>query len=318
MNFIRRFINQNRRGIIIVVAIIAFVFIIIPVANDIEGERQKRQYEKEKANKVELTEDEQNLPTKSIIGASSVSLQKTKANVKLIEQFVEKCNNKDVAGAYNMLTDECKKTLFQTVEDFERSYYKMIFSTRKLVDMENFICVNNRYTYYAKFYDDILATGNLKKANYYNDYITIDDNSQNGKISINSLICKKEINKTKETDGIKITILTQEIYKGKEKYEIKIENNTDKTILIDTRAKSNTLYLIDENSVKYGSNIAEIASIQQRIPANYSRTFKFGFNKIYSVQSQSKRIAFTDIVPDYEKYREDKSYNNRVQISIEI
>ena len=80
MNFIIRFINQNRRGIILVIAIIAFIFIIIPTMNTIEGQRQKRAYEIEEANRVVLTEEEQNLPTKSIIGGGSVSLQKTKEN----------------------------------------------------------------------------------------------------------------------------------------------------------------------------------------------------------------------------------------------
>ena len=319
MNLIRRFINQNRRSIILAIAIIAFIFIIIPALNTIEGERQKRAYEIEKANRVELTEEEENLPTKSIIGAGNVSLKKTKVNVSLIENFVEKCNNKDVEGAYNMLTDECKQTLFQTVEDFEKSYYKLIFKTRKLVDMENFISANNRHTYYVKFYDDILSTGNISEANYYNDYVTIDENSENGKLNINSLIYTKKINKTEEINGIKITVIAQEVYKDKEKYQIKIENNTDKTVLIDTRAKSNTLYLVDENGIKYNSNIAEIATIQQKISANYSRTIKFSFGKIYSVQSISKGIVFSDIVPNYEKYKQDRANTNeRVQVAIEI
>ena len=319
MNRIMRFYNQNRGIIIIIIAIIAFIFIIIPSLNKLEGERQKKQYEIEQANKVVLTEEEQNVPTESIIGAGNVTLQKTKQNLSIVEQFVEKCNNKDIEGAYNMLTDECKQTLYKTKESFENSYYKTIFSIRKLVDMENFICVDNRYTYYVKFYDDILSTGSTQKANYYNDYITIDDNSQNGKLNLNSLIYKKEINKTKEVDGVKITILTQEVYKDNERYQIKVENTTDKTILIDTRAKSDSLCLVADNGVKYYSNIAEIPVAQRRITANSSKTYKITYNKMYSTLATSKAIAFLDIVPNYEKYTQDKTNTDeRVQIIIQM
>lgn len=319
MNLIIRFINQNRRGIIIAIAVIAFVFIVIPTLNKIEGERQKEQYEKEQANKVVLTEEEQNLPTQSEIGAGKVSIQKTKQNISIIEEFVEKCNNKDIEGAYNMLTDDCKQTLYKTKEAFERDYYKTIFSTRRLTDMENFISVDNRYTYYVKFYDDILSTGKIQKANYYNDYITIDENSKNGKLNLNSLIYKQEINKTETVDGVKITILTQEVYKDNEKYQIKIENTTDKTILIDTRAKSNTLCLVADNGVKYNSNIAEIVVEERRVPANNSKTYKISFNKMYSTQATSKAIVFSDIVPDYEKYKKDtKNSDERLQVSIKM
>ena len=39
---------------------------------------------------------------------------------------------------------------------------------------------------------------------------------QKGKLNINSFICKKEINKQAESNGIKITVLSQEVYKDNE------------------------------------------------------------------------------------------------------
>lgn len=316
IKFIIGFCDKNRKLIIMIIAIIVFLFVIIPMLNKFEGERQKRQYEKEQANKAVLTEAEKNLPTESIIGAGSVSMPITKHNFNIVKQFVEKCNNKDIQGAYDMLTDGCKKALYQTKEEFERGYYNMTFSIGKLVDMEYFISTNNLHTYYVKFYDDILSTGKIRNANYYNDYITIDEN---GKLSINSLIYRQEMNKTKEVNGVKITILAQEVYKDYEKYEIKIDNTTPNTILIDTREKSNSLCLVADNAIKYNSNIAEIAAEDRIIESNNSRTYKITFYKMFSTQAISKAIMFTDIVPNYQIYiKNPKSTNRRIQISIVI
>lgn len=181
MNFIRRFINQNRRGIIMAIAVIAFIFIVIPTLNEIAKQREENERKIANETKVELTEDEKNLPTESLLGISSVSVQKTKQNVKLIEEFVEKCNNKDITGAYNMLTNECKEALFQNEEDFKIGYYNLVFSEKRIIDMKQFLSKNNRYTYEVKFYENILSKGKSTGADFYQDYITIDENSSTRK-----------------------------------------------------------------------------------------------------------------------------------------
>ena len=182
MNKIRSFINQNRRGIILAIAIIVFIFIVIPGANNVVKKQEERKIEAEQ-NAPKLTEDEKKLPTESILdGEESVSLTKTKQNVKIIEDFIEKCNNHDIEGAYNMLTDDCKELLFTNVESFEQSYYKLIFSTKRIGDMQNYISRNNRVTYLVTFHEDVLSSGKTEDTHYYQDYITIDNNSDARKI----------------------------------------------------------------------------------------------------------------------------------------
>lgn len=177
MNMIRSFIEQNRRGIILGIAIIVFIFVIIPGINKTVKNQEQKQIEKEQ-NAPKLTEDEKNLPTESILyGENTVSLNTTKQNVKIIEQFIEKCNNHDIEGAYNMLTDDCKETLFTSVEGFEQSYYKLIFSEKRIGDMKNYISRNKRTTYLVTFYEDVLSSGKTENTHYYQDYITVDNNS---------------------------------------------------------------------------------------------------------------------------------------------
>lgn len=313
MNNIIRFWNQNRKGIIagiiVIVLLIAFTQLLNKVAED---------ELKEQRNKQEL-EEKEDLPTKSIIGGETVKKDITKSNVEIIESFIEKCNSGDVTAAYQMLTDECKEAVYTTEENFKNGYYNVIFKSKKIANIENFMSSGKRYTYRVTLNEDILSTGKVSDLSSYQDYITVDENSENGKLNIKSFIYKKEINEEKEVDGIKITVVSQEVYKENEKYNIKVENNTEKRILIDTRKTSKTLYLVGNNNVKYNSNISELASVLLEIPANFYRTYEIKFNKIYSTGIRTKGIVFSDIVPDYEKYKETPDeVKERITIGINI
>ena len=315
MNNIIRFWNQNRKGIIAGIAAIVFLIVIIQVLNEMARQRNQAQNE----NVIQLTEEEKKLPTESIIGGEKVSIEQTKDNVEIIEEFIEKCNNGDISGAYAMLTEGCKKQLFSTEENFKKGYYDIIFSSKRLTNIENFISNSNRYTYRVNFYDDILSTGNAENSTSYQDYITVDENLENGKISINSLIYTEDINKETEKEGITVTILSKQVYKENERYEITIKNSTDKRISIDSREKSKTVYLVGSDNVSYGSYISEIASTLLEIPSNSERTYEIRFNKIYSSGVKTRDIVFSDMVPDYEKYElKPNEEKERVKISVRI
>lgn len=312
MNKIIRFWNQNRKSIITIIIAIALLIIVIQVLNQFAKNSS--------SNNKKVEETTEGLPTESIIGGQTISVETTKNNVEEIETFIKKCNSGDIEGAYNMLTDDCKSVLFASkLENFKNGYYDIIFSSKRTGDIENFTSQNNRYTYRVKFYTDILSSGSIQNVESYQDYITIDKNMTDGKISINSLIYKREINKESELNGVKLIILNQQIYKDYEKYEIKFENATNSRILIDTRTQTETTYLLGNNGIKYNSNISEISSALCEIPANFYRTYTIRFDKLYSSNVGTKGISFTDIVPDYETYKQNtKEYNKRLKISVSI
>ena len=84
MNKLIRYWNQNRVKIILVVAVIAFLIIVIQLLNQVARENNKANNTK-KENVVE------GLPTESIIGGQTVSTEKTEVNVNEIESFIKKC-----------------------------------------------------------------------------------------------------------------------------------------------------------------------------------------------------------------------------------
>lgn len=313
MNKIVRMWNQNRKLIIAAIIAIALLIIVIQVLNQIAKENNQK-VKNQKENEIE------GLPTKSIIGGQTISTEVTQNNVEEIETFIKKCNSGDIEGAYNMLTDDCKDVVFASkLENFKKGYCDIIFSSKRTGDIENFVSGNGRYTYRVKFYVDMLSTGSIKDTGSYQDYITIDENANGGKLSINSLLYRKVINKENELNGVKVIVKSQEVYKDYENYEVKFENATNKRILIDTRTKTKTVYALGSNGVAYSSNISEVSSALCEIPANFYRTYTLRFDKTYSSGVQTNGIAFTDIVPDYETYRQNtKDYNSRLKISVSI
>lgn len=312
MNNMIRFWNQNRKGIIAGIAAIVLLILFIQVLN----EMARQEKEEKNNNKIVLTEEEKKLPTESIIGDDRVSIEETKINVEIIENFVEKCNNGQVSEAYQLLTEGCKKALFSSEESFKRGYIDIIFKNKKIINIENFVSRNERYTYKVNFYNDILSSGNANDEDSYQDYITIDTD---GKLNISDLIYRKEINKELEFEGIKVTIVAQEIYKENENYEIKIKNNTKNRILIDTQEKSKSVYIVGSNNITYDSFINEISDVLLEIPRGIERNYEIGFNKIYSTGVTTNSIVFTDIVLDCETYKQTpEKVEERLKITVSI
>lgn len=314
MNNIIRFWNQNRRGIIAGIIVIVLIIVAIQVLNEFV----KKQNEKKLENTNTLTVEEKELPTESIITGQEVSMETTKSNVSIIEDFIKKCNNKDIDGAYALLTDDCKQVVFPTKQNFIDEYYNLIFSEKKSYSIDNYQNASSTYTYEVKYYNDLLSTGKISDNNY-KDYITIDNKAENGKLNINNYIQSKQINKSSEKDGIIITVISKDIYQNYERYNVKIENKTDKTILVNTNKKLETINITTDENVKHGASITEISNALLKISPYISRIYNIKFNKTYNPNIDIQSISFEDIVTDYDKYiNTPEEIEERVKIKINM
>lgn len=309
MNKIRRYWNQNRRKIIFGVIMIAFIILIIQILNEMAKRDIKNEVSKEN-----IISD---LPTQSIITGEKVDVKITEENVNSIDQFIKACNNKDTSLAYSFLSDECKEALYSTEEAFVQYYYNYVFDDIKTYKIENYRNANPYYTYDVKFYTDTISTGKVQDSNIYQDYITV--NKQTNKLNINQLIYGKDIQKSSESDGVKITVLKQYIYKGYEEYQIEISNNTDKEIMIDSREENRSVYVVETDNASYSAFLNEIASNLYNIPSYFSRKYRIKFNKIYKANVTPKKIVFTQIVPDYEQFKNQQEVEKkRIRIEVEL
>ena len=114
MHKIRSFLNRNRKMIILVLGGIVFLILILQMLNFVAKQTIKNN-NKNKDN----TTTNNNLPTTSKITGEKTNTKVAQSNKNIIEKFVDYCNKANISSAYEMLTDECKNTLYKTENDFK-------------------------------------------------------------------------------------------------------------------------------------------------------------------------------------------------------
>ena len=307
MNKIIRYWNQNRKQIIIVIAIIAFIIIILNVVNGIF----KMINDNSKGNTSQINIEERQKPTQSVITGQNVSKDITDENVDIIKEFVDYCNNMETSKAYELLSNDCKEEFNNDINIFIKNYCKRNFQTKKIYNLELMFKESNSYTYKTTYYEDnLLATGG-STSNNFEDYITIIKQNGENKLNINNFIKKQEINKTQTTEEIEIYIKSKRIYREYEQYRIEIKNNTENTISISNGENDEDICLLDKNNVKYVSFLYEIPIYSLSIKPKRTTELDITFNKIYDTYRIMEKMQFDNI-------RLNQSDNTKTTITIKI
>ena len=237
---IRRSIVENRYVIFVVIFAIILALYLIRFLNENAKEKLKP---KNEIQNVAVTQPKVDTSTKPVISGTEVNKEQQENNTKLIETFITYCNNKEIEKAYALLSDECKEEVFSSnIQYFAKNYVEKIFTTKKMVTMQAWM---NSYmnTYQVKIMEDMLSSGKITSSeNAIEDYYTIVKKGTTNKLNINGYIGKQQMDAKDQVNGIAITVLCKDIYKEYETYDVKIENTSTHTILLDTRGKS-TFYL---------------------------------------------------------------------------
>ena len=310
-NFIRYW-NQNKKKIIIIVAIIAFTFIIIRIINN---------FYKNKPINVSSSNIDRTKPIQSVITGEKVSEEKTEENINVIKEFVNYCNNKEYEKAYELLTEDCKSEFDNNINVFIQNYCSKIFKTKKTYNIDLWLNENNSYTYRVKLYEgNMLETGKSDLSQNVADYITVNKTNGENKISIYGFIQKCNIDKSQELNGIEIKINNKKVYKNYETYNITIKNKTSSTILIGKKLENKDIYLIDKNGMQYYSFLSEMSLESLFIKSGEEKNINIRFDKIYDLSRTVTSIKFNNIILDGEKYLENEKNNdlNKQELTINI
>ena len=311
MNRIIRYWNQNRKNIIITVAIVAFIIIIIRIINSMYAKVNTSIA----SNNVK---DDEYQPTKSVITGESVSYEITSGNKNEIDNFVNYCNNKEYEKAYEFLTEDCKEEYSNSVEQFKQQYASKIFSKIKTYDIELWLKNGNDYTYRVTYYDDnLLETGGKNINNNIQDYITVVNRNNEKKININSFIEKKTLTKSKSESNIEIIVNSKKIYKNYEEYSFIIRNKTDKIIRLTDEKNGKNICVRDENNVEYSSLLTDISTNELELKPGFEKNINIKFNKIYDTGKNVKEICFKGIIKDYERYMQNENME-KVEVEIDV
>lgn len=306
-NFIRYW-NRNRKKIIIVIAIIAFIFILIRI---LDG------YYKNKSINSSSPVIDMTKPIQSVITGQKVDEEVTDKNMNCIDQFINYENNKEYEKAYSLLTDDCKEEYSNDINTFIKNYCTNVFATKKTYNLELWFNSGDAYTYKIKMYEEnMLATGEGNLDKNIEDYITIVKGKDEDKISINGFIRKNNINKSKEVNNIEILIRSKKVYKDYETYNITIRNKTSKDILIGDRKNNKDICLIDKDNIQYSAFLNELSTDSLLLKSGYEKNISINFNKIYDQNRVISKIKFKNIILDSEKYLNNK--NNEKIDTLEI
>lgn len=308
-----RFYNQNRKKVWIAIAIILFAILVIQILNSLA----KAKLEKDaNANKIVQNSVQENY-SYSIMSQKKVDTADVTKNNKVVDEFMEYCNNGNVQEAYDLLTDECKKQLYPTVEIFTNNYHKAVFSTPKTYTMQSWYS-DDVDTYKIRILEDMLSSGTYNTNQVIEDYYTVIHTKEGIKLNINSYVNTQEINEGKNVSGVEVKVVKKDVYMDYEIYHVEVRNTRKNTIMLDTKTSANSTYLTGENKAKYSSFIYEVAEDDLILEEGKTREISIKYNKMYQPERKIANIIFSDIILNYEEYQNDKNTANKAEMKIDL
>lgn len=293
---LRRYYNQNRKKIWGIVIIIASAFIFLQLFNYIYRINRDKEAIPERNNNT-MNQVNTNVTTlttnQSVVTGDSVSSNQLQDATTIIDKFISYCNNKELEQAYDLLTEECKAQMYTTLEVFEQAYYNDAFGgENKNCSIENW--VNN--TYKVKIMDDILATGKTNNGYSKQDYMTVVKVDDGYKLNINNYIGYMSINETTEQDNITMEVVSKNTYMDYEEYTMKVTNNTNDKILLDSRTNVKSLYLLDSKEMQYSSYNHELAEPMLTVVSGQTKEVTIKFYSSYVSTKKIEYIVFSDLL----------------------
>lgn len=287
-NFIVRWYNQNRKIIWVAILTVVAVIGLIQTLNSYYKNKAKDENSSTNSTTVYDT------PNYSVITREQIDEKTSEKSIDLIGEFFNLCNNGQIEKAYNLISTECKEELYPTLGDFETYYYNKIFTEQKSYDSVLWINSAGRNTYKIEIMADLLATGQKENMPIEDFYTIIYENGEY-KLNISNYIGKKEINTSKKQNNIEINILDKRMYIDYEIYDIQIQNNTGNRLIFNTKEHSNSIYLQDENELKYIAFLNEIPNSELEIINGITKILEIKFNRGYKPTINIEKIVFGDI-----------------------
>ena len=212
-----------------------------------------------------------------------------------INQFFTYCVNHEPQRAYEMVSNDTKQLLYQTESLFEKNYYENRFSGNKQFSFQSWSRTDGLYIYQVRIFDNMLATGQTSD-NYIEEYVTITVEEGSYKLNLNSYLGRKQLNVRDEDDNLSVQVFMVDRYLDYEVYTLNIQNKTSGTILLDTKRKTNSCYVVDSIGNKFEALLYENSDEDLEFSPNEMKTIQIRFSDAYREGLQIKSINFTDIV----------------------
>ena len=317
MHKLRKFYYDNKYKIWGIIAFIVLLLASIQILNGLVADNNNINNQQQESNIVNNINSENRntyvTTNESVITGERVDSTELESASNIIEEFISECNNGNIEQAYNLLTEDCKAEMYQDIDKFRELYYNKIFidNSKKTAKIENWIL----NTYKVNISNDIMATGGAS-TNGIQDYITIVDENDTLKISLNNYIGKEEINKTQTVNNIEFQIIEKNVYIDYETYTIRVNNKGENNIILDDLTNTRSIYLEDSNEIKYYAYSNEIISSLLKVNKGFSTQIDIKFSKEYSTNTaRVNSIVFSEVNLNSD---EELLENEKVTIIIDL
>ena len=298
MHRLVRFYNQNRKDIWKVIGFVILIIFVLQTLNYVE----KKKDSNDKENNIEnnstqsIEQPYNNIKIKSdesVLTGEKMS-QEEIDSIKIINDFFEYCNEQKIQEAYDLLSDECKEEMYSSVQIFKEMYYNKVLDAKN-ISIENW----NNNTYKVDIGDDYLSSGKYTKENNIQDYITIQDD----KLNINKYIGRSKIEKNKSEENMDVLVLNKDEYIDYTIYTFEIKNNSNETIILDPLEDINTMYIKDDDGVKYSAYTHEISEGNLTIGESSKKQIKIKYYSKYISTKKIEEIVFSRVMLNNNYYK---------------
>lgn len=234
--------------------------------------------------------------------------------VNLVDEYFNYCNNSEYEKAYNLITEECRKANYPTLESFTAYVNKVFEGKKKIYNIQSYSIVDNKYIYNIRILDDILANGTTDGYYYYEEKIVLTEENGQMKLSIAEFINEEEPNIIVEDDYMIVKVLNKVTEYENEIYTIQVINKTDNYIVIADGTQNNEIKL-DLNAQQRSP---DKAATQFVISPNSFNTQEISFRKYYDEGMQASAIRFGSIRIfkdyNYSSRTTEENMNNAVKL----
>lgn len=214
---------------------------------------------------------------------------------KLIDKYFNYCNNGEYENAYNMISEECKKADFNTIDQF-KSYIDGIFEHKnKTYNIQNFSNVDKTYIYNLNILDDVLATGTTGEEDfrYIEEKIVIKEENGELKLSIASYIGSEEKQIVVDDEYITVKILNKKSDYKYETYTVEVTNKTDYTIvLVDNYETEEVVLKLNNGNSRNLKNLKQGNFV---LWSGMTDTRELKFVKYYDESRTATQLVFNKI-----------------------
>lgn len=244
-------------------------------------------------NKVVLPEPSTNYKKFNTVMDSNVEVpEKYQEPINnVMEEYMKYCNSKEYSKAYDLLTNDCKKKLYPTLEQFS-AYIDEIFDQEKIYNIQAYSIVGDNYIFKVRILNDIMETGTTDGYNWYEEKFILKQEDGKMKISIGEYIGDENIDITAENEDIIIDVISKSIDYETETYTVKLKNKTDNYIVLYDRSLDNEILLDLGQNTRKPTNL-----LRQNIYLNpgAEETVTLRFDKFYDNGLSAQKLIFGQI-----------------------